>query len=161
MVRCVAGGLISGNVRPDFAAHSPHRVEKFLRRHVCRTGSTPPKSRRAPDADAQPRQPLISANCSARSDLAFGERRRVENDQVKPSRASFSPSHSNVSACTSHEGIARRRDRLVQAKISLCAGERVRADIEIRHRPRATARRIKRKAAGETEGIQNRPARRQ
>src|ERR1041384_2232512 len=105
--------------------------------------------------NAERREFFVGANSAGAFGLAFGEGRRVEDDQIK--RALFVGGEP-IESVRLHALVAALRDGrigLVERKIPFGAGESVRADVEVGDGRGAAARRVKREPAGKAEGVQN------
>ena len=106
-------------------------------------------------ADAILHQPRVGANRPGALGFTFRERRGIENDQPEfPgifTRQPFKGVGLNLLMTALRDGGIGG----VEFEITLRRRQRMRADVQIGRRFCAAARRIKRKAAGKTEGVQH------
>src|SRR5947208_11005153 len=131
-----------------------HRAEKFTRAHVRRTGAGGQDAASPQMRDAGVRQSSVSQNGSRAFGLSFCQRRRVENDKIKLSVAVLSKPLERVGLDRFMTAVGERCG-VIQSKIALCRFKRVCADLEVSDRGCSAARRVNRKAAGETERVQH------
>src|SRR2546421_96585 len=104
--------------------------------------------------DAGVRQSTVSLNGSGAFGLSFGQRRRVENDKIKPSVAVLSKPLERVGLDRFMTAVGENCG-VIQGKITPCRFKRVCADVEVGDRSRSAASRIDREAAGKAERVQH------